>query len=89
MHATPRRSIRTVASRPTPRIRSGFDRGRRSAPKAVAVGDWQKARAIADRAILVEQMGLSEVEALAIRNGHDALLATRFSLAARATKRAV
>ncbi len=59
------------------------------ASKAVASGDWQRARAIADRAILVHEMGLSETDAQVIRDGHDALLATRFSLAARATKRVV
>jgi len=59
------------------------------ASKAVAAGDWQKARQIADRAVLEQELRLSETEAHAIRDGHDALLATRFSLAARATKRTV
>lgn len=59
------------------------------ASSAVAAGDWQRARRIADRAVLEEELRLSAADAQAIRDGHDVLLATRFSLAARATKRTV
>lgn len=74
-----------TAVRGAARVANAFTR----ASVALGDGDWQKAREIADGAVLEQELRLSPADARAIRNGHDTLLATRFSLAARATKRRV
>jgi adenine-specific DNA-methyltransferase len=67
------------------RINRAFER----ASSAVRAGDWQSAREIADQVILGDELGLRASEVAAVQEGHDELLAVRFSLAARATKRTV
>ncbi len=60
-----------------------------AASAASRAGDWEKARAIADAAVLRDQLGLSAAEVADLRSGHDALLDLRFSIAAREKRRAV
>jgi hypothetical protein len=54
---------------------------------ALRVGEWERAREIADRAILRDELGLSPTEVTDLRAGHDTLLDQRFAVAARETRR--
>jgi hypothetical protein len=69
------------------RRHAGLERAFQAASNALARGEWERARDIADRAILRDELGLAPAEVADLRSAHDTLLDLRFSIAARETRR--